>query len=122
MGLRGPRANVKAIRQPSTDELVISDAALAIYRRMRRLEHQCTCSDEIKTDLSAEWCPVCAECWRLNGKLCGFFGLPAWQFAYWNPRWETHRPMQSAIQRFHQLERAASKANKKPKFKYKWQR
>jgi hypothetical protein len=101
---------------------VITDAALAIYRRMRRLEHQCTCTDEIKRDVSAEWCPACAECWRLNGKLCNCFGLPAWMFAYQDPYWQSHRSDQSVIDRFHQLERAASKAKKKPKFKYKWQR
>jgi hypothetical protein len=98
---------------------VITDAALRIYRRMRRLEPLCEC---VPLEQSPELCDACAESWRLNGKLCGFFGLPAWQFAFWNPRWETHRPMQSAIDRFHLLERAASKAAKKPKFKYKWEK
>jgi hypothetical protein len=100
---------------------VITDAALRTYRRMCRLERQCTCTDEIKRDVSAEWCPACAECWRLNGKLCGLLGLPAWMFAYWNPRWETHRPMQEAIGRFHLLEAAASKT-KEQGFKFKWEK
>jgi hypothetical protein len=119
VGLRGPHAVVRSNHQRLTDEPAVSDTAVRIYRRLRRLELECTCTDEMKTDVSAEWCPACAECWRLNGKLCGLFGLPAWQFAYWDPRWETHRPMQSAIDRFHLLER---KAAKKPKFKYKWER
>jgi hypothetical protein len=120
MGLRGAHAKPIANRQQSSDELVITDAALAIFRRMRRLESQCTCPDEIETDLSVEWCPACAECWRLNAKLCDCFSLPVWQFAYWNPCWESRRPMQAAIDRFHLLERA-SKAKKKPKFKFKWE-
>jgi hypothetical protein len=120
MGLRGPHAKVKPTHQQSSDELVITDAALRVYRRMCRLERQCTCPDEIETDLSAEWCPACAECWRLNGKLCECLGLRAWMFAYWNPCWESHRPMQAAIDRFHLLERA-SKTKKKPKFKFKWE-
>ena len=120
MGLRGLHARPLSTQPQPAAELVITDEALRLYKRISRLERQCTCTNEIKADLSAEWCAACAECWRLNGKLCGLFGLPAWQFAYWNPRWETRRPMQPAIDRFHLLERAASKA-KKRRYEYKWQ-
>jgi hypothetical protein len=98
---------------------VITPTALAIFRKMRALELHCDCPDGADPDTM---CANCTELWRLNGKLCGFFGLPVWMFAYEDPRWQSHRSDQSAIDRFHLLERAASKAAKKPKFKYKWEK
>lgn len=121
VGLRGPSANVRLSRQRSSDELVITDAALRIYRRMRRLERQCTCTDEMKADVSADWCKACAESWRLNSRLCECFGLPAWMFAYQFPGEQMRRPDQAAIDRFHRLE-AASQAKKPPGFRFKWQK
>ena len=121
MGLRGLHAKPITNRQQPSAELVVTPACIAIFRRMSRLELECTCTDEMKADVSAEWCQVCTECWRLNGKLCALLGVPIWEFAYWNPRWETRRPMQPAIDRFHLLEAAASRAKKEPKL-YKWQR
>ena len=124
MGLRGPHAKVELTRERPSDELVITDAALRIYRRMRRLEQQqCTCPDEVKLGPSGvEWCPTCGECWRLNGKLCEQFNLPPWVFAYDDPQSPSWRPRQDAIDRFHALERALKQANKKRTRKYKWER
>ena len=127
MGLRGAHANARSKHQQPPDEPVITPQAVALFRRMRRLEMHCECLPDEELLKFDDWeerqCENCRECWILNGKLCECFGVPAWEFAYWNPRWETHRPMQSAIDRFHLLERAAaSKAKKEPKFRYKWQR
>jgi hypothetical protein len=117
MGLRGPRANVKANRQSPTDELVITDAALAIYRRMRALELHCDCPDGADPDAM---CANCTELWRLNEKLTTIFHLPPWMAVYEDPRWHLSRSCQSAVDRFHALERAA-KRTKAQRFKFKWE-
>ena len=124
VGLRGPHA-VKAKHKQPPDEPVITPEAVALFRRMRRLEKHCEClpyEELLKFD---DWeerqCENCRECWLANTKFCGLLGVPAWVFAYWDPRWRTHRPMQAEIQRFYQLEKAASRAKKEP-FRYKWQK
>jgi hypothetical protein len=116
-GLRGPHA-VKATHRSSTDELVITDTALRLYKRMRKLEMHCDCPDGTDPDTM---CKNCARSWRLNGKLCECFGLPAWQFAYEDPRSPSRRPDLAAFDRFRQLEAAASKT-KDQRFKFKWEK
>jgi hypothetical protein len=59
--------------------------------------------------------------WAMNRELADSFGLFGGMTVYEDPTWESSRPIQSALQRFHELERA-SKAAKEPKFKYKWQK
>jgi len=46
MGMRGPRATVSSPRAnpvSTVDDLIITDAALALYRKMRKLDRQCEC-------------------------------------------------------------------------------
>jgi hypothetical protein len=89
---------------------------------MRKLDRQCQCppcsSDPV--------CPACNKWWQLNAKLNTVLGVGGpWIPCYEAPDHECERdytPKQSAIDRFHLLERAASKAAKKPKFKYKWEK
>ena len=122
MGLRGLHSKPLSTRPQPTNELVITPQALAIFRRMKRLSRQCSCADAIEAAASA--CPACRETWKLNEKLCECFGLPRWHFAYEEiPYWQPHRSDPSAIDRFHQLERAlkAAKGKKEP-FRYKWQK
>jgi hypothetical protein len=123
MGLRGPHAKTEANQPRPDDELTITDDALRIYKRMRRLGLQCSCPDEVKLGPDGmEWCPACAECWRLNGKLCEGFHIPPWVFAYDNPDNPSWRPTAEAIARFRALEAALKQANKKRTRKCKWER
>jgi hypothetical protein len=103
MGLRGPLAGKAKHKQPP-GEPVVTPQAVALFRRMRRLEMHCECLPDEELLKFDDWeerqCENCRECWILNGKLCECFGVPAWEFAYWNPRWTTHRPMQAAFSDF----------------------
>jgi hypothetical protein len=121
VGLRGPSANVRPNHPQPSDDLVVSDTALAIFRRMRKLELHCDCPDGADPDTM---CANCTELWRLNEKLTAIFHLPPWMAVYEDPRWYLSRSRQDAIDRFHARERAASKAKskKEPRFKYKWQK
>jgi hypothetical protein len=120
LGLRGAHA-VKATRRPSTDELVITDDALRIYRRMRRLDRQCTCPSCSVADV----CPACERWWILNGRLNAVLGVGGpWIPSYEAPDDECERayvPKQSGRDRFFKLEAAASRA-KKRRYEYKWQK
>jgi hypothetical protein len=120
-GLRGPHA-VKATHRSSPDELVITDDALRIYRKMRKLDRQCQCPSCSCDPV----CPACDAWWQLNGDLNAALGVGGpWIPSYEAPDSECERdykPRQSGIDRFRLLERAASKGKKELKFKYKWQR
>jgi hypothetical protein len=124
-GLRGPHANTKLSRQRPPHEPVITDAAVRLYKRMRRLEVHCGCPPDEELLKFSDWteheCENCQECWRLNGELGACFGLPAWEFVYEDPRWNLSRSSKSAIDRFFMLEKAASKS-KQRKHRYKWER
>jgi hypothetical protein len=104
------RANVN--EQPPPDELIISAAAVQIFCKMRKLELElrCECPDGTDPDTM---CTHCRKLWRLNSRLCECLNVPGWEFAYWNPCWESRRPMQAAIARFHSLEKAAAMAQQK---------
>jgi hypothetical protein len=126
-GLRGPHANVRLTRQRPADDLVITDAAVRLYKRLRALEMRCECPPDEELLKFSDWderqCENCKTCWRLNLELGACFGLPAWEIVYEDPTWKSSRPMQSAIDRFHLLERAASKSKaKKHRYEYKWQK
>jgi hypothetical protein len=125
MGMRGAHANVRLNRPQPTDELVITAAAVRLYKRMRTLEMHCECLPDDELLKFSDWderqCENCKECWRLNTELAACFSLPAWVIVYEDPRWNLSRSSKSAIDRFFLLERAASKG-KKRKHKYKWQR
>src|SRR5262245_1385547 len=115
MGLRGPHANVRPNQQQPTDELVISDEALRIYRRMRRLERQCTCPSDEECEHWEKW-------WAQNQRLAAMLGLACWEYAFVNPQWGWPRTRQSEVDRFWQFEKAAARKAGKPKYKYKWER
>jgi hypothetical protein len=124
MGLRGAHANARSKHQQPPDEPVITPQAVALFRRMTRLEKHCECPPYEELLKFDDWqehqCQNCRECWRLNTKLCSLFGLPAWEFAYWNPL-DNAPPDASGVQRFYQLEAAASKT-KEQRFKFKWEK
>jgi hypothetical protein len=124
MGLRG--AHFKTNHPQPTDELVITDAAVRLYKRMRALEMHCECLPDEELLKFSDWdereCENCKECWRLNSELGACFGLPAWVIVYEDPQWNLSRSSKSAIDRFHLLEKAASKPAKKRRYEYKWQK
>jgi hypothetical protein len=104
VGLRGPNNHQLTLRQPAT-EYPITARAIEIYRQMRKLDHA-------QGPGGDEW-------WDLNRALNAELHLMA--FPVYEADWERdYRPQQSALERFHALERAATKAPK-PKFQYKWQ-
>jgi hypothetical protein len=104
VGLRGPNQAVTR-PQPVTD-YPITARAIEIYRQMRKLDHA-------QGPGGDEW-------WELNRALNAELHLMAFP-VYEAPDWERdYRPQQSALERFHVLERAAAKAPK-PKLQYKWQ-
>jgi hypothetical protein len=124
MGLRGPHANVRLNHQQPSDELVITDAALRIYRKMRKLDRQCQCPPLPGSDGSV--CPACEAWWQLNGELNAALGVGpiAWLPSYEAPDDEVERdytPKQSGRDRFFKLEKAASKS-KKRRYEFKWQK
>jgi hypothetical protein len=102
VGLRGPNQAVTR-PQPATD-WPITPRAIEIYRQMRKL-------DQAEGPGSDEW-------WDLNRALNAELHLMAFP-VYEDPSWEhDYRPQQSAVRRFHELERASRRAAK-PKFQYK---
>ena len=104
MGLRGPNQAVTTPR--AATDWPITALAIEIYRRMRKI-------DQAEGPGGDEW-------WDLNRALneeLHLFDFPVYEA----PDWERdYRPQQSALRRFHELERAAAKAPKR-KFLYKWQ-
>jgi hypothetical protein len=118
MGLRGRHAVPLANREQYPHELVITDAALRVYRRMRRLELRCECPDD--GDLET-MCAACTEWWELQRQLARSLNLFEGMVVYEDPAWQSYRPFQCAIDRFHLLERAA-KRTKEPRFRYKWEK
>jgi|SoiMetStandDraft_5_1073268.scaffolds.fasta_scaffold34950_1 hypothetical protein len=119
MGMRGRLSNVTANRQLPPDEVVITDEALAIYARMRRLEQECNCPENPETE---EECVHWTRWWAENGRLAKMLGLFFWEFAYVDPRWEWPRTKSGEVERFHALEAAAAQAKRSKRFKYKWQK
>jgi hypothetical protein len=108
MGMRGRLANPQFKHWRPPGELTpkpISPEAIRIYKRMRRHER--------------EHGPDSDEWWEMNRQLADCLGLFGGMTVYEDPTWDSSRPMQPAIDRFHLLER---KAAKKPKFKYKWEK
>jgi hypothetical protein len=116
MGMHGPRSNATSNRQPPPDDLLITDEALAIYRRMRRLEQECTCPE------TEEDCIHWTRWWEENGRLAKMLGLFFWEFAYVDPRWEWPRTTPGEVDRFRALKAAAAKAKRSKRFRYKWQK
>ena len=106
MGMRGPRSNHElARRHPATDH-PITARAVQIYRQMRKL------------DLSEG--PGGDEWWDLNRALNAELHLMAFP-VYERPEWQfDYKPQQSALDRFHELERASRKTPKRRKL-YKWE-
>jgi hypothetical protein len=104
LGMRGKHAVTHA--RPS-DELVITDRALVIYRKMRRLDRQCQCPSCSYDPV----CPACEQWWQLNGELNAALGVGGpWIPSYEAPDDECERdytPKQSGIDRFYALEAAA---------------
>jgi hypothetical protein len=126
MGLRGAHANVRPNHQQPPDDLVITAEALRLYKRMRALDRQCRCPP-LGPDWVDNMCAACTQWWELNGELNAALGLGpiAWLPSYEAPDDECERdykPRQSGRDRFHLLERAASKAKKEPKFRFKWEK
>jgi hypothetical protein len=66
-------------------------------------------------------CANCTEWWKLHRKLAHSLNLFEGMLVYEDPAWQSHRPRQSAIDMFFQLERAA-KRTKEPRFRYKWEK
>jgi hypothetical protein len=97
---------------------VVTPTAVAIFRKMRRLELHCDCPDDADPDTM---CANCTALWRLNKRLTVIFHLPPWMVVYEDPRWHLSRSRQDAIDRFHLLEKAASRVKKKL-FRYKWEK
>lgn len=92
-------------RQPVGD-YPITRRAIEIYRQMRKL-------DQTQGPGGDEW-------WDLNRALKAELHLMDFP-VYEAPDWKRdYRPHQSALERFHELERASTKAPKR-KFKYRWQ-
>ena len=114
MGLHGPQDRRKSERrldlERSIAEPTITPEALAVYRKMRFRDHR--------------YGPGGPEWWDLNARLADCCGLFAGMAVYEDPAWEPDpRRQQSAIDRFHQLERAAKAAGKEPKRRrYKWEK
>src|SRR5262245_40786721 len=102
MGMRGLWATPRKDAPPFT----VTSEALAIYRRMRRHERE---QGGPGDDL---W-------WRMNAELARCLQLFEGMTVYEDPAWGYERPMQSAIDRFFELERAA---RPKRKYRYKWER
>ena len=126
MGLRGLHAKPVANHLQPPDELLITAAAVRLYKRLRALEMHCECPPDEELLKFSDWderaCENCKECWRLNLELGACFGLAAWEIVYEDPRWNLSRSSKSAIDRFHALEAAASKRTKEPRFRYKWEK
>jgi len=126
MGLRGLHAKPVANHLQPPDELLITAAAVRLYKRLRALEMHCECPPDEELLKFSDWderaCENCKECWRLNTELGACFGLAAWEIVYEDPRWNLSRSSKSAIDRFHALEAAASKRTKEPRFRYKWEK
>jgi hypothetical protein len=121
MGMRGRHANPRFKHWRSPDEpalTTISPEAISIYRRMRRLEWRCECPDD--GDLET-MCVACTKWWELQRQLARCLGLFEGLLVFEDPSWNSFRPSQCAIDRFHELERA-SKSGRKQKFQFKWQR
>jgi hypothetical protein len=120
MGLRGKFANpVSSDRQPVDDPMPegITAEAIRIYKKMRAIEHRCDCPQ----DAERCTCHYGKEFWDLNAALnkeVGTLSFPVYE----NPQWGNTKFQQSAVDRFHLLEAAASKAKKKRTFEYKWER
>jgi hypothetical protein len=112
--MRRARATVHD-EQPPPDELVVSDEAIKIFSKMRALESVLRCDCPNDTADPDTMCANCKKLWRMNTRLCQCLNVPAWQFAYWHPNWQSRRPMQDAIARFHSLEKAAAMAKQKPR-------
>jgi hypothetical protein len=108
MGMRGRHANPQFKHWRPPGELTpkpVSPEALRIYKRMRRHEREHGAGGD-------KW-------WDMNRKLADCLGLFGGMVVYEDPEWESSRPMQSAIDRFHVLER---KTKKGQKFKFKRQK
>jgi hypothetical protein len=120
MGLRGLHARPVANHPQPLDDQPISPDALRVFRRMRKLEllNCCECPDD--TGDPDTMCRNCETLWALNTKLCDFFHLPHWMYAYQIPGEQMCRHDQAALDRYFLLEKAASRA-KAQKFKFKWQ-
>jgi hypothetical protein len=99
--------------QPPPDEVLVSADAVRLFKKMcaLELELRCDCPDD--TGDPDTMCANCKKLWRMNSKLCDFFNVPHWQFAYQNPSWQSRRPDPSALARFHLLEKAAAMAKQK---------
>jgi len=125
MGLRGLHAKPVANHLQPPDELLITAAAVRLYKRLRALEMHCECPPDEELLKFSDWderaCENCKECWRLNTELGACFGLAAWEFVYEDPRWNLSRSSKAAIDRFHALERAAA-SKKKRRYVFKWQK
>ncbi len=106
MGQRGPRSNAELIRSHPPIDHSITPRAITIYRQMRKL------------DLSEG--PGSDEWWDLNRALNAELHLMSFP-VYEDPSWEhDYRPQESALLRFHELERASRKSPKRRKL-YKWE-
>ena len=104
MGMRGPRSNAELIRRHPPIDHSITPRAVQIYRKMRKM------------DLSEG--PGGDEWWALNRALNVELQLMSFP-VYEAPEWERdYKPQESALLRFHELERASRKTPKR-KFRYK---
>jgi hypothetical protein len=91
-------------RHPPIDHS-ITPRAITIYRQMRKM------------DLSEG--PGGDEWWALNAALNKELQLMSFP-VYEDPEWQhDYKPQQSAIDRFHELERASRKTPKR-KLRYRW--
>src|SRR5262245_39659875 len=97
VGLRGLWATPRKEGPP----FVVTRQALKIYKRMRAHERE-------------QGGPGDDEWWAMNRELARCFGLFEGMVVFEDPQWGHHRPMQSAIDRFFELERAA-----RPKRKFR---
>ncbi len=106
MGMRGPRNILElARRHPATDHPIITARAIDIYRQMRKM-------DQTEGPGGDEW-------WDLNRALNRELHLMSFP-VYEDPSWEhDYKPQESALRRFHELERASRKAPKRKL--YKWE-
>jgi hypothetical protein len=69
-------------KQPPQDETKITPAALAAFRRMRKLERQCTCPE---IDWQGEYwkreeCPACAAWWDAHCELHQALRCEVWEW------------------------------------------
>src|SRR5262245_11656172 len=116
MGLRGPHAAPKHLESngaaPSSQPkpIAITPKAIAIYKMMRRHERQ-------------QGGPGDDEWWAMNAELARCLGVAEGMVVAEDPAWGYSRPMQSALDRFHQLEDTLRKQPKDGhRYKFKWER